>query len=118
MTHNPFENIDNRLRSIETMIQYLSEMLAAQHQPQRAVTGHNLTVKDAADMLKVSVSTIYSHVSKQTIPVCKRGNRLYFSEEDLLSWVRAGRNVTVDEMRREAVQNTVNQFKKRKNKHY
>lgn len=110
---NPFEIIDSRLKEIETMLQTLSGMLADQHRPKRAVTSHTLSVKDAANLLKVSKSTIYSFVSKQVIPVSKRGKYLYFSEEELLAWVKAGRKQTIEEIEKEALQGVAKQYRKR-----
>lgn len=113
---NPFEIIDNRLKTIEIMLQSFNTMLAAQHPAKRSITSHTLSVKEAASILKVSSSTVYSLVSKSLIPVSKKGGRLYFSEEELLAWVKTGKKQTADEIVNEAFQDAARQFRKRNRK--
>ena len=50
-----------------------------------------LSIKDAADLLRLSVPTLYGYVHRAEIPVSKRGNRLYFIKGDLLAWVKQGK---------------------------
>jgi len=49
-----------------------------------------LTVQDAAKLLHITVPTVYSKVSKGEIPFMKRGKRLYFSQVDLMRYVKGG----------------------------
>lgn len=56
-----------------------------------------LTAKEAAKFLDLSVATIYSKVSRGELPVMKRGNRLYFSDIELLDYLKNGRKITYDE---------------------
>lgn len=53
-----------------------------------------LTVQEAAELLHLSVPTIYALVSKSEIPVNKKSKRLYFSKKELIDWVKAGRKKT------------------------
>ncbi|WP_299989292.1 helix-turn-helix domain-containing protein [uncultured Pontibacter sp.] len=110
---NPFEILDTRLRSIEAMLQLFYESVSNRQQSKRFITTHTLTVKEAAEVLNVSKSTIYSYVSKQEIPVYKRGKYLYFSEDELLTWLKAGRRQTTHEISNEAIQGVVMQHRKR-----
>ena len=50
-----------------------------------------LTIKEAAKFLDLSVPTLYRKVSKTLIPYCKKSNRLYFSKEDLINWIKSSR---------------------------
>lgn len=61
-----------------------------------------LTIQQAADLLKLSVTTIYGLVSKAEIPVNKRGKRLYFSKGELTAWVKEGRKKTLTEIQEAA----------------
>ena len=61
-----------------------------------------LTVEEAAEFLSLSIPTIYSKVSKRELPYMKRGKRLYFSREDLESYLEDGRVKTIKEVEREA----------------
>ena len=60
-----------------------------------------LTVSQASELLNLAISTLYSKVSRNEIPVCKRGNRLYFDRAEILEWVRSGRVKTIEEIRKE-----------------
>lgn len=53
-----------------------------------------LTIEETAEFLHLSVPTIYSKVSRRTLPAIKRGGRLYFSSTDLTEYLKAGRKKT------------------------
>lgn len=57
-----------------------------------------LTIQQAAEVLCLSVPTIYGLVHKAEIPVNKRGKRLYFSKQELTAWIKAGRKKTREEI--------------------
>ena len=61
-----------------------------------------LTIQEAGDFLSLSVPTMYCKVSKNELPVCKRGKRLYFSRTDLMEYVKAGRKKSNAEIEEEA----------------
>ncbi len=61
-----------------------------------------LTIQEAAKFLSLAVPTLYVKVSKRDIPFMKQGKRLYFSESELLEWIKAGRKKTVAEIKQEA----------------
>ncbi|WP_374755518.1 helix-turn-helix domain-containing protein [Fibrisoma limi] len=72
--------------------------------------GHAKPTPEPADLIDIhvasviigkAVSTIYSMVNRNEIPYMKRGNRLYFSREELRNWIRDTRNRTVDECKEE-----------------
>ncbi len=74
-------------------------------------TDQLLTVKQAGELLNLSVPTIYGLVSRSEIPVSKRGKRLYFSKQELLQWVKEGRKKTKSEIEAEA-QSYINKRRK------
>ena len=57
-----------------------------------------LSVKEAADFLGLTVPTIYTKSSRGELPVMKRSKRLYFSKNDLMEYVKAGRRKSNDEI--------------------
>lgn len=97
---NPFEEIEARLSSIENLI------LDLKQQPNKAETTDQpeqlLTIQEAADFLKLTVSTIYSKVSRGELPVMKRSKRLYFSHTELMQYLKEGRKKTNTEIAAEA----------------
>lgn len=63
-----------------------------------------LTVQQAAELLNLSVPTLYGYTQRAEIPVCKRGKRLYFSKQSLFEWIKQGRKKTFAETASEAEQ--------------
>jgi excisionase family DNA binding protein len=61
-----------------------------------------LTIQEAAGFLNLTVPTVYSKVSKNELPVMKRSKRLYFSRNELLDYLKAGRKKTHSEIEQEA----------------
>jgi len=69
----------------------------ATHQPERF-----LSIQDAAEFLNLTVPTMYSKVSKGELPVMKRGKRLYFSNTELLAYLKEGRKKSNTEIEQQA----------------
>jgi|TARA_B110000971_G_scaffold218990_1_gene259016 excisionase family DNA binding protein len=61
-----------------------------------------LTVQEAAQFLNLTVPTIYSKVSKGELPVMKRSKRLYFSNTELMAYLKEGRKKSNAEIEQEA----------------
>lgn len=57
-----------------------------------------LTVQEAAKFLSLSVPTIYGLISKGELPVIKRSKRCYFSNIELLEYMKAGRRKSAKEI--------------------
>lgn len=67
-------------------------------------TDHLLTIQQVAELLSLSIPTIYGLVSRSEIPCMKRGKRLYFSKEEITTWLKQGRKKTLAETASEADQ--------------
>ncbi|QQM28086.1 helix-turn-helix domain-containing protein [Elizabethkingia sp. M8] len=72
-----------------------------------------LTIQEASELLRLSVPTLYSKVSKRELPYMKRGKRLYFSHSELLDYIKEGKRKTSAEIKAEALNSLSN--KKRLN---
>ena len=100
MNINPFEVIETRLNSIETLLLDLKNQPKEQsEQPQQ---DELLTVQDTAKFLSLSVCTIYGLISKGELPVMKRSKRCYFSKVELINYLKQGRRKTLAETASEA----------------
>ena len=60
-----------------------------------------LTIQQSAEILSLSVPTIYGLVSRSEIPCMKKGKRLYFSKHELTEWIKSGRKKTLAEIANE-----------------
>lgn len=61
-----------------------------------------LTVEEAANLLNLSPATIYTKVSRGELPVMKRSKRLYFSQAELIDYIKEGRKKSTTEIEEEA----------------
>ncbi len=87
----------HKLDEIERIL--LSQNIEAPHEEDKL-----LTIREAAEILHLSIPTVYGLVQRAEVPVCKRGKRLYFSKQELVSWIMSGRKKTVTEIDAEAEQ--------------
>lgn len=62
-----------------------------------------LSVKEAADFLNLAVPTVYSMVSKGDLPHMKRSKRLYFDRDELMAYLKEGRQQTNEEIEENAL---------------
>jgi len=83
--------ISVKLDSIERLIRKNID------EPSQPAQDEFLTVLQVAELLNLSVPTIYGLVHKKDIPVCKRGKRLYFSKLEIRDWIRTGRKTSLAE---------------------
>jgi excisionase family DNA binding protein len=98
--NNPFELIEARLNNIETLLLDLKH--DPKEQGEQPETDELLTVQDTAKFLRLSVSTVYTLISKGELPVMKRSKRCYFSKVELINYLKQGRRKTVSETASEA----------------
>ena len=87
---NPFDQIDVKLSRIENI---LLELKTSSSKP--IEKSKYLTIKEVADILDLSVQTIYGLVHRKKIPFIKKQKRLYFKESDIITWLEEG-NSAVD----------------------
>jgi len=79
-----------------------SLILKKQENPPTNKTEQLLTIKEASEFLKLTVPTIYSKVSRNELPYMKQGKRLYFSNTELMEYIKEGRKKTNSEIEAEA----------------
>ena len=92
----------------EKLINSISEKVTAnilkviKKQTQQDQTEQFLTIKEAAEFLNLTVSTLYSKCSRGELPFMKRSKRLYFSSAELMEYLKAGHKKTNAELEAEA----------------
>ena len=97
--NNPFAEIEVRLSNIENLL------LDLKHQPKQVSTDQTeqlLTVQQVAEMLGLTVPTLYGFTHRNEIPFNKKGKRLIFLKQEIINWVKEGRRKTVSEITAEA----------------
>lgn len=93
-----FENLPKAVSLLFKKLEGIENLIRESKNYPRSEEDKLLTVKEAAIFTRLSVPTIYFLVSKSSLPVCKKGKRLYFSQAELLEWVKSGRKKTVTEI--------------------
>ncbi|MBS3916057.1 MAG: helix-turn-helix domain-containing protein [Bacteroidetes bacterium] len=74
----------------------LSEEKGTQHRP----NDEFLDLQEAAEFLKLKVTTIYGYTSQSQIPFIKRGKKLYFEKSKLEAWLKEGKQESIAEIRK------------------
>ena len=87
-----FQQFADRLNRLELLI---SENIATTNQA--SDSDQLLTVEQAAEFLHLSVPTLYAKVCQRAIPHMKRSKRLYFSKQELKSYLNSGRKLMANE---------------------
>ena len=81
----------------------------AETQPQN---NNPLTIKEVAELLSLSVPTLYGYVQRNEICYHKKGNRLYFFKDEIIeNWIKTGKQKTINELEAET-----NEYLSNKNK--
>lgn len=86
--HNPFEAIDHRLSTLETLLTEVLQHLRSSSSAKEAEFGG---MELAQEVTHLSKARLYALVAARQIPHAKRGNKLYFTRADLQAWIAAGR---------------------------
>ena len=92
-----FETLPQAVSLLLEKVESLELLLKSQQQTNGA-SDRPMSISEAAKFVNLTVPTLYGFVSKRTIPFSKVGKRLYFSENELTSWIQNGRQQTRDEL--------------------
>lgn len=72
-----------------------------------------LSIDEACSLLHLAKPTIYGLVSAGKIPYMKQGKKLYFSQQELTEWIKAGHSSGAEELTATIDQAIVNGKKNR-----
>lgn len=97
-----FEQLPKAVTQLYDKLENIERLLLRKENEVQPEPDQLLTIKQAAEILSLSVATIYSLVSRAEIPVSKKSKRLYFSKLELTDWIKSGRKKTNAEIATEA----------------
>jgi predicted DNA-binding transcriptional regulator AlpA len=100
MEHFTFEQLPQAISLLHEKISHIEQVIMERHPQEESEEVFNIS--QAVAYLNLSVATLYTKVSRQEIPVNKRGKRLYFYKGELTTWIREGRKKMVSEIHQEA----------------
>lgn len=93
--------------------QALTDILGEQLTQPKTNVPSILDVKQAAEFLRLKITTLYEKTSQKMIPHFKKGNKLYFNRDELQLWVQQGKVKTSDELQSEAASYTMHKEQKK-----
>ncbi|WP_158860352.1 helix-turn-helix domain-containing protein [Lunatibacter salilacus] len=99
---NPFDYLNHRLDQIYNKLDEMQQ--TRQKKKDDPDPNEILNVKQAAELLNLSIYSIYAKTSRKEIPFSKRGRHLYFFKADLINWLKTGKYKTNDEIEMEALE--------------
>jgi excisionase family DNA binding protein len=97
-----FEQLPHAVALLGNKLDNIEKLLLTRQPEESADADTLITIQQAAELIALSVPTIYGLVSRREIPVSKKGKRLYFSKQELLDWIKSGRKKTNAEISAEA----------------
>ena len=71
--------------------------MVAELQPQPSDKHVLVEIEDACRIIRKAKPTIYTLVRKGLLPAYKKGKKLYFYEDELLSWIENGRRKSAEQ---------------------
>jgi len=94
MKNYTFDQLPTFMKSIDERLIRMEELLSKTFQTEISEEEY-ISAKNASVILNFTLSTLYSKVCRREIPFYKQGNRLYFSKNELLDWIKDGRKKTL-----------------------
>jgi excisionase family DNA binding protein len=89
---NPYELLANKLDNLEKMIYEVLHAQKCAINPDKDI----LNISEASKLTSIATKTIYNFTSQNTIPHFKKGRRVYFEREKLLTWLVSERDTFVN----------------------
>lgn len=93
-----FEDLPQAVGDLFEKVQSIERMLLDKSNETHSGEDVFLNIQQAAEVLNLTVPTIYGYVHRLEIPHSKIKKRLYFSKKDLTEWVKASRKKTSAEI--------------------
>ena len=98
MNNLSFEQLPQAVNQLFEKLSNIERLLLETSNEVKPNADQLLTIQQAAELLTLSVPTIYGLVSRAEIPCMKKGKRLYFSKQELTRWIKSGRKQTTSEI--------------------
>ena len=97
-----FEKLPQAVTQLYEKLENIERLLLSQNNTPEPEEDKLLTIREAAEIIHLTVPTVYGLVQRSEVPVCKRGKRLYFSKQELVAWILSGRKKTISEIKADA----------------
>lgn len=92
-----FEDLPQLMADLRTEVKEVKSLVQEKTDPHPEFN-HPMGIKDVANLTGLSVETLYRYCQKNEIPYHKKGNRSFFFIEEIIDWIKTGRQKTVREI--------------------
>lgn len=94
-----FDNLPNDVRGLHMRLDSIERLLESwAPEPIEKENDSILNVNEAAELLSLKVSTIYSKCQRGELPVMKKSGRLYFSKSELIAYLKSGTRLNIEQI--------------------
>lgn len=93
---NTFDSLPNMVYELKEKMDYFTSIVESLKPAKES--NKLLTIDEAAKLLDLKVSTMYSKANKNELPFMKKGKKLYFFKSELLSYVKSGKIPSIEEI--------------------
>lgn len=114
MNEITFNELPKVVSQLADKLNSIEKLLLDQYNKQKPAENKFLSIKEASELISLSVPTIYGLVHRSAIPCMKRNKRLYFSRQELSEWITSGRKSLRSEIEADAIHSL--SFRKSNNK--
>ncbi|MGY6561421.1 MAG: helix-turn-helix domain-containing protein [Luteibaculaceae bacterium] len=92
-----FESLPNAVSELITKVDYLTKLVNQKQHPDQC-ENEFLSIDEACKFLNLAKPSIYSMVSRGTLPYIKRGGKLRFQKSELVNYLKDGKVKTAVEV--------------------
>ena len=100
-----FNDLAQAVANLTKEVAEIKSILIKMQLPAVSSKRNPIGIDEACKVIGKAKSTIYSLVRKRAIPCYKNGKKLYFFEDELLTWIENGKRKTMLEIQEEAETN-------------
>lgn len=97
-----FNNLPQAVANLTKEVAEIKSMLIKIQLPAVSPKRNLIGIDEVCKVIGKAKSTIYTLVRKQAIPCYKIERKLYFFEDELLTWIEKGKRKTILEIQEEA----------------
>lgn len=97
-----FENLPKAVAHLASELAEIKSLVEKGQTPIVPQKRIPIDIEEACRIIGKAKPTVYALVRKRMIPCYKNGKKLYFFEDELLTWIESGRKKTVLELAAES----------------
>ena len=97
-----FDTLQKAVAHLMREVAEIKSLLEKIQTPVVSTKRHPIGIDDACKILGKAKPTVYALVRERKIPCYKNGKKLYFFENELISWIESGKKKTILEIEEEA----------------